>query len=50
VVKIAGLVVNMVGIDSENSNWHLEGGLRVGSTIDELKTYNQGEFYFYGFD
>ena len=49
-VKIAGLVVNMVGIDSENSNWHLEGGLRVGSTIDELKTYNQGEFYFYGFD
>ena len=41
--------VSSIDFRNENSNWHLEGGLRVGSTIDELKTYNQGEFYFFGF-
>lgn len=41
--------VSNVEFHEKNSNWHLEGGLKVGSTINELKAYNQGEFYFYKF-
>ncbi|MEL6924323.1 MAG: hypothetical protein AAFO94_09765, partial [Bacteroidota bacterium] len=42
--------ISSIRIDGEQAQWTTEEGIRIGTTLDELRQINGKEFQFYGFE
>lgn len=43
-------VIEKIRIEKENAEWQTAQGIKIGTTLEELKAINGGEFEFFGFE